>query len=54
VAGGKVVVTYGNEASAVIRGGHVVISPMGNAARLHWRCSSADIDARYLPQECLP
>lgn len=54
VAGGKVVVTYGNEASAVIRGGHVVISPMGNAARLHWRCSSADIDARYLPQECQP
>ena len=54
VTGGKVVVTYGNEANAVIRGGHVVISPMGNAARLHWRCSSADIDARYLPQECQP
>ncbi|HEY9112171.1 MAG TPA: RDD family protein [Rhodanobacteraceae bacterium] len=54
VAGGKVVVTYGNEANAVIRGGHVVISPMGNAARLHWRCSSADIDARYLPRQCQP
>jgi uncharacterized RDD family membrane protein YckC len=54
VAGGKVVVTYGNEASAVIRGGHVVISPMGNAARLHWRCSSTDIDIRYLPRQCQP
>lgn len=54
VAGGKVVVTYGNEASGVIRGGHVVISPMGNAARLHWRCSSNDIDAKYLPRQCQP
>lgn len=54
VAGGKVVVTYGNQANAVIRGGHVVISPMGNAARLHWRCSSADIDVSYLPQACRP
>jgi len=54
VMGGKVVVTYGNEANAVIRGGHVVISPMGNAARLHWRCSSADIDVRYLPRDCQP
>ena len=54
VAGGKVVVTYGNEANAVIRGGHVVISPMGSAARLHWRCSSTDIDVRYLPRQCQP
>jgi len=54
VAGGKVVVTYGNEANAVIRGGHVVISPMGSAARLHWRCSSTDIDIRYLPRQCQP
>ena len=54
VAGGKVVVTYGNEASAVIRGGHVVISPMGNAERLQWRCSSNDIDERYLPRQCHP
>ena len=52
VAGGKVVVTYGNEASAIIRGGHVVISPMGSAARLHWRCSSPDIRDRYLPESC--
>jgi uncharacterized RDD family membrane protein YckC len=52
VAGGKVVVTYGNEASAVIRGGHVVISPMGSATRLHWRCSSPDIRDRYLPESC--
>ena len=52
VAGGKVVVTYGNEANAVIRGGHVVISPMGDAARLHWRCSSPGIRDRYLPESC--
>ena len=54
VAGGKVVVTYGNEANTVIRGGHVVISPMGSAARLHWRCSSTDIDVSYLPRQCQP
>lgn len=49
---GTVVVTYGNEASEAIRGGHVVISPIGNAAMLQWRCSSPDIDTRYLPRQC--
>jgi type IV pilus assembly protein PilA len=52
VTGGKVVVTYGNEANMLIRGGHVVIAPMGNAAALHWQCSSPDIRARYLPSAC--
>lgn len=52
VAGGKVVVTYGNEASPAIRGGHLVVSPVGNAAMLRWRCSSPDIDPRYLPRHC--
>lgn len=52
VAGGKVVITYGNEAGAAIRGGHVVISPMGSAARLQWRCSSPDIREGYLPESC--
>ena len=52
VAGGKVVVTYGNDANMLIRGGHVVIAPMGNAATLHWQCSSPDIRERYLPESC--
>jgi uncharacterized RDD family membrane protein YckC len=52
VTGGKVVVTYGNQASAGIRGGHVVIAPMGNAAALHWQCSSPDIRDSYLPEGC--
>lgn len=52
VAEGKVVVTYGNQASPAISGGHVVISPQGNAAMLHWRCSSPDIRERYLPENC--
>ena len=52
VIGGKVVVTYGNEANALIRGGHVVIAPVGNAAALHWQCSSPDIGERYLPPDC--
>ncbi|HET7592025.1 MAG TPA: RDD family protein [Rhodanobacteraceae bacterium] len=52
VTGGRVVVTYGNQADSLIRGGHVVISPQGNAAMLQWRCSSPDIDARYLPRQC--
>ncbi|HEX5961440.1 MAG TPA: RDD family protein [Rhodanobacteraceae bacterium] len=52
VSGGKVVVTYGNHANPWIRGGHVVISPVGNAARLHWQCSSPDIRDRYLPESC--
>jgi uncharacterized RDD family membrane protein YckC len=52
VAQGKVVVTYGNEARSEIHGGHVVISPIGNAAMLHWHCSSPDIDVRYLPRQC--
>lgn len=52
VTGGKVVVTYGNEASTTIRGARVVISPTGNAARLRWLCSSPDIRDRYLPPQC--
>lgn len=52
VIGGKLVVTYGNEANMLIRGGHVVIAPMGNAAALHWQCSSPDIRDRYLPESC--
>jgi uncharacterized RDD family membrane protein YckC/Tfp pilus assembly major pilin PilA len=52
VSGGKVVVTYGNQASPVIHGGHVVISPEGNAVMLRWRCSSPDIRSRYLPGNC--
>ena len=52
VTGGKVVVTYGNEANMIIRGGHVVIAPVGNAAALHWQCSSPDIRERYLPESC--
>ena len=52
VAGGKVIVTYGNRANPLIRDGHVVISPIGNAAMLHWHCSSPDIRDSYLPENC--
>lgn len=52
VADGKVVVTYGNEAARVIRGSHVVISPVGNAAMLRWLCSSPDIREAFLPSNC--
>jgi uncharacterized RDD family membrane protein YckC/Tfp pilus assembly protein PilE len=52
VVGGKVVVTFGNQADMRIRGGHVVIAPIGNAAALHWQCSSPDIRDRYLPESC--
>jgi uncharacterized RDD family membrane protein YckC len=52
VAGGKVIVTYGNQANPVIRGGHVVISPVGNVSMLHWHCSSPDIRDSYLPENC--
>jgi uncharacterized RDD family membrane protein YckC/Tfp pilus assembly protein PilE len=52
VAGGKVVITYGNHADTRIRGGHVVMAPIGNAAVLRWQCSSPDIRDRYLPAGC--
>lgn len=52
VTAGKVVVTYGNQANGLIRGGHVVIAPVGNAAALRWQCSSPDIRERYLPRSC--
>ena len=52
VIGGKVVVTFGNDADVRIRGGHVVIAPVGNAAALHWQCSSPDIRDWYLPRNC--
>lgn len=52
VDGGKVVITYGNQAGPAIRGGHVVMSPNGSAARMHWQCSSPDIREDYLPASC--
>lgn len=52
VAGGKVLITYGNQADTRIRGGHVVMAPVGNAAVLRWQCSSPDIRDRYLPTAC--
>lgn len=52
VTGGQVVVTYGGEASPAIRGGHIVMSPSGNAARMRWQCRSPDIRNRYLPSDC--
>jgi hypothetical protein len=52
VTDGKVVVTFGNDADVRIRGGHVVIAPVGNAAALHWQCSSPDIRDWYLPKSC--
>ncbi|MGH8113834.1 MAG: RDD family protein [Rhodanobacteraceae bacterium] len=52
ITGGKVVVTYGNRADPAISGGHVVMSPAGNAAKLQWHCSSPDIRDNYLPENC--
>lgn len=52
VSGGRVVITYGNQADARIHGGHVVMAPVGNAAVLRWQCSSPDIRDRYLPAGC--
>lgn len=52
VIGGKVVITYGNQADTRIHGGHVVMAPMGNVAVLRWQCSSPDIRDRYLPAVC--
>lgn len=54
VVEGKVVVTYGNGANPWLRGHHVVMSPIGNAAMLRWQCSSPDIRPDYLPQDCRP
>ncbi|HJP97068.1 MAG TPA: RDD family protein [Rhodanobacteraceae bacterium] len=52
VSEGQVVVTFGNEADSAIRGGHVVISPVGDAAMLRWHCSSSDIRGEFLPSGC--
>lgn len=52
VAGGKIVVTYGNQADPVLRGRHLVMAPYGNATLLHWQCTSPDIHVRLLPQQC--
>lgn len=52
VVDGKVVVTYGHAADVRVRGGHLVLSPVGNAARLRWHCASPDIRALYLPRQC--
>lgn len=52
VSGGKVMVTFGNQANAGIQGGHIVLAPMGNATKLDWQCSSPDIRDDYLPNRC--
>lgn len=49
---GDVVITYGNDASGVIRGDHVLLTPEGDGPVKRWKCSSPDIRASYLPADC--
>lgn len=52
LVGGGIIVTYGASASPVIAGDHLVFEPYGSRNAVKWRCSSLDIDAKYLPVSC--
>ena len=52
VAGGIITASIGNDASAVLSGGTVVLSPFTTAGALQWTCSSTTLDAKYLPAAC--
>lgn len=52
VVGGGIIVTYGGRASSAIAGDHLVFEPSGGRNAVQWRCSSPDINAKYLPASC--
>lgn len=54
VAGGLITVTYGNDASAVIKDKYLTLSPFTTAGSVKWKCSSpeTEIKAKYLPTAC--
>lgn len=52
LARGRIIVTYGGAADAAIAGDHLALEPYGSRNAVQWRCSSPDIDAKYLPMTC--
>lgn len=52
VDNGSVIVTYGAAANGAIAGDHLVFKPYGSRDAVQWRCSSPDIEVKYLPPVC--
>ena len=52
VDSGEVIVTYGNDAHNVIWGESLTLTPHEVNGAIDWKCASADIDDRHLPQAC--
>lgn len=54
VTGGVIATEFGNNANAAITTRHISLSPMmpSGAGSIIWRCSSTDINGRYLPTVC--
>ncbi len=51
-AGGQIVMTFGNDASAFISYQTLTWSPTDNGNSIQWDCSSINIQPKYLPVEC--
>lgn len=49
---GRVTVTYGNRATARVRGRHLVFSPVALNGSVTWTCASPDLPRGNLPRSC--
>lgn len=54
VAGGTVVVTYGNQVNALITNKTLELSPNTSLGSINWSCLGGDLDAKYRPTSCRP
>ncbi|MGB5246126.1 MAG: pilin [Woeseia sp.] len=52
VAGNVIAVTYGNDAHSIIQNEVLNLTATNVNDIVHWQCSSATIEARYLPAAC--
>jgi type IV pilus assembly protein PilA len=52
LAEGVITATMGNSASAVVAGKSLILSPITHAGSIEWKCSSDDIEDKYLPSAC--
>ena len=53
VEDGTIIITYGNEAHAIIQGTNLMLVPEQTAdAYIEWSCYSPDIEAKHLPAAC--
>ena len=51
-AGGRVTVTYGDQANNAILADTLLLTPLANAGSVEWTCSAGDLLPKHVPSAC--